>query len=337
MRITSIDTLRVVAILAVVAIHAFAFWPYPALYDVVQLLARFAVPFFFAASGYLFSQKHLNKAVTWQSIAFPVRRIMVVFVIWSCIYAIAPVVIPKNWSVLSQQGLVDPLLQQINLTLHDLAVRPLFYVFEGPGFHLWFLPSLAMSLALLAVALHYQRLGTFVILGLGLFILGLLAKAYANTSWGWHVNFNARNGLFFSTVFVAIGAWLAQRPDKPSNGYALIIFTLGYLLQFFEAQYLHALNPQMPVTGNDFLIGTLPLGIGALLIALARPSLGECTQIHRFAPYVLGIYVVHIIVRDFLEPIRDKLPLYYISWTLATFAISLSLSLLFKKISTIRR
>lgn len=336
MRIISIDHFRVIAILAVVAIHTFAFWPYPTIYNIVQLLARFAVPFFFAASGYLFCLKHKNSPVTWQSIAAPVRRIMLIFVIWSCIYAIAPVLIPKNWNVLSQQGLIDPLLNQVKLIAHDISQHPLFYLLEGPGFHLWFLPSLAMSLSLLALALHYHRLGLLVIFGLILFTIGLLGKAYANTSWGLHINFNARNGIVFSMVFVAIGAWLAQREYKPPLSYALIIFILGYLLQFFEAQYLHALNSQTPVAGHDFLIGTLPLGIGALLIALAKPTLGTSLPIYRLAPHVLGIYAVHIIVRDFLEPIRDKLPLYYLSWALLTFAISLALSLLYKTITTKR-
>ena len=337
MRIISIDHFRVLAILAVVAIHTFAFWPYPTIYNLVQLLARFAVPFFFAASGYLFCIKHKDKPVTWQSIASPLRRIMGIFVIWSCIYAVAPVLIPKNWNVLSQQGLIDPLFNQVLLIAHDIGQHPLFYVFEGPGFHLWFLPSLAMSLSLLALALHYQRVGLFVIFGISLFIFGLLAKAYANTSLGLHVNFNTRNGIVFSTVFVAMGAWLAKRSDKPPMSYAIIIFILGYLLQFFEAQYLHAQNPQTPVAGHDFLIGTLPLGIGALLIALAKPTLGTSLSIYRLAPHVLGIYAVHIIVRDFLEPIRDKLPLYYLSWGLLTFAISLALSIIYKTIITWRR
>lgn len=336
MRIISIDSVRVLAMAAVVAIHTFAFWPYPDVYGGVQLLARFAVPLFFTASGYLFSKKHLARPVTLHSAVSTLRRIMLVYLIWTLVYAIAPAIVPKNWDNIALHGMLSELTQQLDLTLNDIAQRPLFYLYQGPGFHLWFLPALALSLGLLALALRMNRLGLFVALGLALFCAGLLGYPYMNTAWGWEPGFSVRNGPFFGTVFVAIGAWLARRQVKPRLDFALIIFVLGYLLQFLEAHHLHTLNPQMPLAGYDYLIGTLPLGVGALLVALALPTFGERSGLARLAPYVMGIYVSHILIRDFLEPIVYDLPLYYVSWGILTFVLCLVLTMILRRIPVIR-
>jgi surface polysaccharide O-acyltransferase-like enzyme len=337
MRIQSVDTFRVFAILAVVGIHAFAFWRYPSAYEWVQLFNRFAVPFFFISSGYFFTQKTLAGSDPKAMALTTAKHLALIFLIWSCIYALAPAFIPKNWANLSQNGLLAELGKQLHLTLINIPERPIFYLFQGPGFHLWFLPALICAQLLLAFALRFNQLETFILLAISLFIFALLAKPYSNFGWGIHTAFDARNGPFFSTFFVAMGAWLAYKKIQPKLSLAMAVFALGFILQLVEAHYLHSINTSMPVPGNDYLLGTTLLGLGAMLIALALPTIGSTSKIYRFAPYVLGIYVIHILVRDFLEPIHTSLPLYSVTWTLATFIISAIIVYAMSKIPFIRK
>jgi surface polysaccharide O-acyltransferase-like enzyme len=336
-RISSIDTLRVVAIFCVVGIHAFALWLLPTSYDWVQLFNRFAVPFFFIASGYFFTQKSLAQNKPLAQALNASQHLLLLFFVWSCVYALAPALIPKNWVHISQNGLLEELNKQFNITLADFARQPIFYFFQGPGFHLWFLPALICAQLLLAFALRFKQIETFMLLAAALFIFALLAKPYANLSWGIHTAFDARNGPFFSTPFVAMGAWLAYKNIKPRLSIALIVFLFGFGLQFFEGNYLHSMNKGMPVAGNDFVVGTALLGLGAMLGALALPTLGSYTKLHFLAPYGLGVYLIHILVRDFLEPISNTLPLYGITWTIATFSASASMVFVMSKIPILRK
>lgn len=336
MRITSVDSFRVIAILAVVGIHAFAFWQTPTTYDGVQLLNRFAVPFFFISSGYFFTQQVLAGKNPSAIALATTKRLALIFFIWSCVYALAPAIIPKNWANVTQNGLSAELFKSLQFTFNDIYQRPVFYFFQGPGFHLWFLPALICCQLLLAFALRFNQLESFMLLALILFIFALLAKPYANMPWGIHTGFDARNGPFFGALFVAAGAWLAYKKIQPQAKMAVAILLAGYTLQFFEATYLHQRNPAMPMAGNDFLIGTTLLGLGTMLLALALPSLGSSSKIYKLAPYGLGIYVVHILVRDFLESNPASLPIYSITWTLSTFIVSATLVFAMSKIPFVR-
>lgn len=337
MRINSVDSFRVLAILSVVGIHSFAFWTTPDAYVWVQLFNRFAVPFFFISSGYFFTQKALAGGDATAMALTTAKHLALIFLIWSCVYALAPAFIPKNWANLAQNGWLPELLKQFHLSLMDIQQRPIFHLFQGPGFHLWFLPALLCAQLLLAFSLRFNQLETFMLLAVSLFLFALLAKPYANFGWGMHIAFDARNGPFFSTLFVAMGAWLAYKKIRPKLSVALAIFVLGYVMQWIEAHYLHSINPAMPVTGNDYLVGTILLGLGAMFIALAMPSIGTTSKIYRLAPYVLGIYVIHILVRDFLEPVYTSLPFYSISWTIATFIVSAIIVYAMSKIPFVRK
>jgi surface polysaccharide O-acyltransferase-like enzyme len=72
----------------------------------------------------------------------------------------------------------------------------------------------------------------------------------------------------------------------------------GYLLD------MERLNP---FANNDFLIGTLAVGIGAFFIAIRIPNSGRSVKVlAMLGRYTLGIYAVHLIFvfvfRDLLQP-----------------------------------
>jgi len=91
-RIEGVDVLRVLAILAVIALHANPFsggsWGQPGLFSGAALISqfsRFAVPFFFTVSGYFWGVKINAGAAVLRTSLSMAKRIAVVFVAWSLI------------------------------------------------------------------------------------------------------------------------------------------------------------------------------------------------------------------------------------------------------------
>src|SRR5437773_2583063 len=117
MRISSIDTIKSIAVLAVIFLHTgpfgdpqYAHSPYRLLALIINQSARFAVPFFFIASGYFFA-KSLQKGIPPSELLLKYcRRLFAVFLLWSIIYA----VVPRHWVLeVYLQGPISPISQHI--------------------------------------------------------------------------------------------------------------------------------------------------------------------------------------------------------------------------------
>jgi hypothetical protein len=80
---------------------------------------------------------------------------------------------------------------------------PVNFALEGTWGPLWFLPALILALLLLGAALYLKKERYILPLALILFVLGLLTKAYAQTSYGISLPFrmNPRNGPLIGTLF----------------------------------------------------------------------------------------------------------------------------------------
>lgn len=314
-RIESVDSVRIVAIMAVISIHvgpfrymsAGAIGPFD-LWLFINQLARFAVPFFFVISGFFWGQKiGEGRDIVAISVAMS-RRIVTIFVGWSVIYLAVDVGLLLANEVVRQDGPAPTSLSQVGIVKFvywNIIARlsdPVTIFFEGTREHLWFLAALVWCVTISAVLISHGWAKTLIGLGALLYVIGMLGKAYAQTSIGIDIPINTRNGPFFGLLLFTTGYLLAVRRPKIDRFHSgLVVLLVGTVLHFAEIQYLHRrFGAEL---AQDYVTGTFLMGIGAALVALSnRDSLRSARSVS-IGPYVLGIYAIHPLFVQLLKPL----------------------------------
>lgn len=326
-RILSVDVLRVSAIIAVIAIHTtpFATQSSPIgdqldVATVINQVARFAVPFFLILSGYFWAQKCDDGGAVRKPTIAMAKRIGVLMLAWSAIY-----LLPTNLFDSLAYGPVGP-IKEIYWNLCSAATKPFSTVMQGTKLHLWFLMALLCSLAIAALFLRYKQERMLIVLAIALYVVGLAGKAYSATPFGFHSEFNFRDGPFFSLIYFVTGYLLHRR--KPSCAWfskGLLITGLGILLHFSELRILHAVwGTSM---SQDYVIGTYFYGLGIAMIALSNSKYLDFPRIAAIAPSVLGIYAAHLVFVDMLRPLDKQFAGNWI-WSIVYVVVVFSLSYL---------
>jgi surface polysaccharide O-acyltransferase-like enzyme len=305
-RLQSVDVMRVVAIIAVIIIHAAPFTAQPKLVGnhldtatVANQLARFAVPFFFIVSGYLWANKVNDERGMYESTVKMAKRIIVLLVAWSIIY-----LFPTNIVASFALGNFGP-IKQFYWNVMSVVENPLGTMLRGTKLHLWFLPGLLCALIISAVLIRYRQQRLLFVLSIALYLIGLAGKAYSDTPFGFNSDFNFRYGPFFSLIFFVTGYFLKQRQASPMwLPIGILIATFGVLLHFSE---LVILNSYWGITMvQDYVIGTYFYGLGIAMIALSGSRYLSLEGLAKIGPLVLGIYAAHMVFVDLLEPISGR-------------------------------
>lgn len=289
MRLKRIDLFRLFAIYLIVWAHTQYFDGIKAETTLARglelgviLIARSSIQFFFIASGYFLGAKILDNESQKFSIAWKyTKKLLLIFVFWCVIYAL------ENLRAFRQLAIKDP------ITL----------LFEGSRLHLWFLVSLILVVWLFALWPMDKKGKSFLIFGAGLFAVGLLGGAYSTTPIGFTLDFNTRDGIFFGTLFFAIGVLLHIRKPQVSPSLAWGLYLSGGVIFALEMYLLWANWSANPIT-HDYLLGSLPYGIGVFLVALTAKHETKLDRLLApYGKYVLGIYVSHLLLLDLFRPI----------------------------------
>ena len=306
-RIPAIDTLRVFSILAVLTLHSRSFrmpgdltqWESTA-EIITDHACRFAVPFFFFASGFLFERGH--RGGTRLDRTMPqLKRLLWLYLGWSVALQVWETT--EIWlrsSLEAGHGVAIP--------WPDPATLPVKLIY-GVRMHLWFLPALMQCLLLHALLGPDRRAG---LIAVGLELFGLAGGAYMPVT-GFDLGVWCRNTVFFGYLFVWAGAHSARLPQPPRLATAVAMITLGAVLHAVEMIYLHEFRGVSWINERvNFLAGTALTGIGVGLLALARPawSLGSNTWLPTCGAFTLGVYLLHLdVMRDLAEliPVRGYL------------------------------
>jgi len=290
-RIASIDTIRVVAIVAVVCIHT---EPFKAsnylLFSAIIQCCRFAVPFFFVASGYLFFTKLSAARPVGPSFRRFAIRIGLVFLVWSVVYIVEP-----RYSLVGMLGWRDGLWRSAAAGAEEVATHPVSTLMVGTAPHLWFLPALLGGMAIVASLVVSGRGRLVLPVASLLYVLGLVSGSYSVTAVGMHLPIAASRGVFFSTLFVAMGWYLARHEVKIGARASLALIVAGLGILMAEAALLHT-RFGLATERLDHLVGTVILVVGVMALALALPGLGANTMLPRLGRFTLGIYVIHPVV-----------------------------------------
>lgn len=302
-RIRSVDTFRVLAILAVIALHTARYAGPDAVgirLDAATLLnqvERFAVPLFFIFSGYFWAQKCLAPREHLRRSLLVCRRVLLIYLAWALAYlAVAGIQVLRTGGA---GGLLPALLQARRNGRLGLA-----HVFlEGGTIHLWFLPALACALLISGVLMALGMRRLLAVLSIALFAAGLAGGAYAHTPLGLHARFNLRDGPFFSLIFFVTGAELARRrlPSTPWPGLVLALAGLG--LQVLEVGWLHGRWGTQLV--QDYVAATWLYGLGMGMLALSDAPPLRAPALAAPGPLVLGIYASHYLFVDLLRPFDE--------------------------------
>ncbi|WP_062207076.1 acyltransferase [Aureimonas sp. AU12] len=267
-RSIGLDVGRAIAVLTVVFGHAQTGIVGTTAYDIG---ARFAVPFFFLVSGFFLRRPDAPLAMSLVRLA---QRLLLPFALWLAIYL--------AWFEPPASAFLDPIF------LVKLIVQ------GGPAHHLWFLPSLAVSLALFLVLLD-RGAGPRTVLAVatGLYVLALVFGAYhdALTGSGRFV-WNMRNGPFFAFPFLAAGWWIARAPQRPGLAASVALMAAGAALHTAEILTMDRYGLRFE---HDQLLGTLPFGVGFFLVMLNLPASRPARWLARLGPYSLGIYCMHLL------------------------------------------
>ena len=285
-----IDSFRFYAIFLIVAGHAGMYvYSYPANflakvgYIFYGLGVRYAIPFFFILAGYFIGSKIFKEPDKAFVIAGKyTARLASVLLFWWLVYVLAQ---PQEFLKLLQE-------------------EPITLLFEGSKYHLWFLVSLILTVWFFVLWPTHKSFKSFLYLGGVLYLVGLLAGAYKVTPFGFDMHFNTRNGVFFSTLFFAVGVMFSNRLPRISRRMALGIALGGLALSIGEAYYLRRVY-ELTAEYVDYLIGTVPFGVGMSLLCITQSDTRLDKLVGPFGKYTLGIYACHVLFIDLLEPITS--------------------------------
>lgn len=330
LRIASIESYRVVAILIIVSLHSNLIarlhligGGYGFLVDLpLYLLFWIAVPYFFLAAGYFYGLTVDTGAAPFSLLRRSCRSLALIFAIWVAVYSI----IGPHWITgVYEQGLWATLSTQAAHTM-DLLVQEhitLLLVPRPPIFHLWFLPALIAGLSTVAMVMT-SRLKTWVgPLLISIYVL-LIVSAVAPPS-------RYSPGLLLLGIFFTLLGWWISQQAAFSGSFALALMAGGSVLALLEGAALkrifHASSHQVmeyPYAGAILLV------VGIFLLTLAHRTIGQGTVLPFLARFTLGVYVCHLLIEYTLAPVHDELPalpiIWHILYTLAVYGLSVLLT-----------
>lgn len=286
MRNNSLDIAKLFASFFVIVVHSGSYpemSPFNA--DLFRISSRWAVPFFFLASGYLMGGginidvgKKLNKLF---SILF-----------YSSLLYIPIVYLSNN---------NDFIMLLVRVFSFD-SLR------SGTYFHLWFVTALMIGVLLTNYLIKNVHVSV------GLVISLLLIAAYWLTDIGQSFNIPAeRNSMFYvfrsllGIPLVYIGYLLKSHGlmNSISNKSAWLFFILSIVLMMAEVPLCQILLDGY-IRERQFPLFSVPAAL-ALLSICVNTSVKENTLSNAGRDYSLGIYLIHPAILYFITPVLEKL------------------------------
>lgn len=291
------DVIKFVMSVFVVVLHTHPFYGVSDGLNFVtaDVLGRVAVPFFFAATGFLLQRKKETGNVCGKDIIKEyVCRILKLYLIWTAVYL--PVIVYTN-IISSNKGIQYGVFT---------SVRD--FIFAGSYAHLWYLPATAVGVCIaffLTEKIGEGRSGGFLFL---LFLAGLLAQSYYGVlsavieegGFIWNglrlvkkVMVTTRNGIFFGSFFIYMGSWTARRYEKIrlKTGMIWLGAAISAVLLTLEEIWLHRLGF---VREEDMYLMLVPAAFFLLLVSLRMDIRMPTALLRRMS---MNIYFIHLLFK----------------------------------------
>ncbi|GMK37657.1 hypothetical protein PCCS19_07110 [Paenibacillus sp. CCS19] len=328
--LNNLDIMKFIAAILIVSIHT---TPLLSLNETISLafentIARVAVPFFFAASGYLFFSKIStnDKRTAAKSAgsywAKYTKRIAVLYLVWSLIYGVYD--IPHSY-----QEHDHDLLRAILIYLRD-------FIFLGGHFHLWYFPALLFAITALYFGIRMMSLSKLLLLSIGLYVIGMFGDAYFGvlgddtvlsrlaiqySEWFG----TTRNGLFFGLVYVVLGAYMYERRVTVRYARPGLWFSLSIVGVIIEVVLL---NQFIVIRDCNMVIMLLPATYFLFQMLLHKKSPNWSIDFKALRDSSLLIYCSHGMFLSLYSNALGDVKAHSLTWFALVFLSSLAMSLL---------
>lgn len=289
-RINSIDILRFLAAFAVVCIHTSYFAK-----EYVLPVMRFAVPIFFAVSGYFYCSSVASKKKS------QIKHILFLSV-FSVLFYFCVQLVTAAFS-----GDISSFFVQ-TFTLDNLWRFAFFnYVPDKLGDHLWFLFALLYCMIFDLLISRVKINLTFLKIMIALFLLvNIVIGSYSKLLLGiWPPIEIARSFIFTGLPFFYIGRLLRQAPKISVPNPALIIFIFVFavtsVLEYFLLKSIGA------SASKEMYISTVFLAVTILCFVIKNPLNNPRKSLAKICKYgrkhSLMIYIIHPLMIKIFNPV----------------------------------
>ncbi|WP_462410314.1 acyltransferase [Neobacillus sp. Marseille-QA0830] len=287
----AIDFIKFFAIVAVVLIHTF-----PADHELgfffIDNFTRFAVPYFFVASGYLFAIKVKDNPNSWAYFKRYIFKILKIYVCWLLFYFAYDLV-----RMYLENG--GNMRNELSKYRENLTFRNLVYYGEGTsGYQLWFVIALVWSIAILYLFFRLKKIGLLLVLSLIMNLVGLFGQSY---SYFYELPVDStRDALYIGLLYTTMGFWFAsyQKARSYSNRAYFLWFCLFAVLQGVEGYWLEKV---LSAKHGEYFVSTIFLTVFLFIFTLNHPQLGKGLSVSKIGAKSLGIYTIHVFFIDMVD------------------------------------
>ncbi len=335
MRKAGIESFRFFAILAIVTIHVYPSSDLAG--SILNQMSRFAVPFFFIISGYFFYKKVTSNIGESLNYLFKYElKLVYIYLFWYLVFAYWLFYSPDNWVNIVQNGLLFEFQKETLLIWTEFKSHLLYYLLAGGrAEHLWFIPSLGIAIVFLYLSTRLNLFVLGLVFSVFLFAIALLLEPYSKSALALPLHVGGRNGPFFSSIFVFIGAAIAKYNIRTSSRTALLLALSGLVLQLAEAFLIEHLWG-IPLKTHNFVISTILFGSGVAMYAMVNEKTGVRYKIDQLGKFTLGIYVSHLLITQLLNSI-DLMPATGFARVILVTFLSLIFVMMLARIPLIRK
>lgn len=330
-----IDLCKFIFSFFIIAIHT---RPFDNLFDgiidfyFVDVICRYAVPFFFATSGFFFFKKlnfsdgKIGKCdENKNALKKYMLRLIILYTIWSIPYFI-----------------IDWFKYYRTISLSVIVNYAYAFFIQGSHFHMWYILCMIYAIPVIYILLRKVNISKLVYIVIVLWLIEVISYAY-----NWIPNLNYLSNIsekaqcIFESIFravplISVGAIISQKSDyyksNKNNIVAFVISTLGLII---EVSALHF------ATSNDknysYVLFTLPVCYFLFRLILSSSKVCFSARLSKYMRSMSTIiYMSHPMFLLVTENINLNNPLNFFIVSVASITIAFVISFLSQKIKIIK-
>ncbi|AOY78015.1 alanine racemase [Clostridium formicaceticum] len=226
-----IDYFRFIAAILVIAIHTFPLLSVNTEADLIltRVIGRVAVPFFFMTTGFFIFASYDEGSFSYKSFLLKIVKLYGVSIL---------LYLPLNFYAGHFSGKYAG----------AFILKNIF--FNGTFYHLWYFPAIIIGVGVFLLLLKYCKMHTAIIIALLLYLIGVFGDSYYGIAneIPFLRNFYdilffffdyTRNGLFFSPIYLFLGALFSKIPQRHSFKTSMVGLLLSLSILMVEGLLIH--------------------------------------------------------------------------------------------------